>query len=114
MDKAMGEGGGGRGEEGGGPDHSKTASDGPESGNLTMFPMAKDRMPREVVRRVDTIIYCSCRMLKVPPMVECSKCKEWYHVKCVSVPKRALENQNIDWYFTNCSIIIAIFVYLYS
>ena len=74
-----------------------------ESGKLTMFPLVKCRMPRKVVRHVDIIeLYCSCQMPEVPPMVECSKCKEWYHIKCVSVPKRALENQSIDWYCKNC------------
>ena len=74
-----------------------------ESGKLTMFPLVKSRMPRKMVRHVDIIeLYCSCRMPEVPPMVECSKCKEWYHIKCVSVPKRALENQSIAWYCKNC------------
>ena len=74
-----------------------------ESGKLTMFPMLKNWMPRKAVRCVEVIdIYCSCRMPEVPPMVECSKCKLWYHVKCVSVPKRALENPSIDWYCKNC------------
>ena len=74
-----------------------------ESGKLTMFPVVERRMPRKLVRHVDIIeLYCSCRMPKVPPMVECSKCKEWYHTNCVTVSKRALENQNIDWYCKNC------------
>ena len=56
-----------------------------ESGKLTMFPLVKRQMPRKVVRHVDIIeLYCSCRMPEVPPMVECSKCKEWYHIKYVS------------------------------
>ena len=57
-----------------------------ESGKLTMFPLVKRRMPRKVVHHVDIIeFHCSCQMPEVPPMVECSKCKEWYHIKCVSV-----------------------------
>ena len=36
-------------------------------------------------------------MLKVPPVVECRKCKH----KCVSVPKRTLV-LSIDWYCKDC------------
>ena len=29
-------------------------------------------------------------MPEVPPMVECTECKKWYHVDCVTVPKEAV------------------------
>ena len=72
-----------------------------ESGQVTMFPLLKRRMSRKEVQRVEIVeLYCTCRMPEAPPpMVECTKYKKWYHIKCVSVPKRALENKNAEW---NC------------
>ena len=83
-----------------------------ESGRLTMFPLLKCRMPRKVVQHIDIIkLYCSCLLPEVPPMVECSKCRQWYHIKCVSVPKRALENSSIDVKTVNFACIITVILY---
>ena len=46
-----------------------------------MFPVAKERVPRKVVKSTDTIpVYCDCRMPEDNLMVQCS---EWYHIHYV-------------------------------
>ena len=68
-----------------------------------MFPTVKERrVPTKVKNRDEIDIYCECRMLELRnvEMVECCKCKEWYHVHChsVSVPRSALADKKIKWF----------------
>lgn len=47
----------------------------------------------------DTIkVYCTCRMPEIDgiDMVQCSRCNEWYHVGCVTVPDQAMEDSGIE------------------
>ena len=40
------------------------------------------------------------------PMIECSKCKQWYHTNiCIKVPKEAWESK-MAWLCTNCQPVI--------
>ena len=51
------------------------------------------RLPRSVVTREPFHVYCICRMPEIfhnECWVECSKCKEWYHDTCISIPDSAL------------------------
>ena len=34
---------------------------------------------------------------KIPPVVKYTEGKEWYHIECVTVPKKALENSSVEW-----------------
>ena len=54
---------------------------------LSMFPVEKIG-----VHCINCIeIFCSCRMPMEGKMIECSECKEWYHLACgMDVPKRAV------------------------
>ena len=64
-----------------------------QKGELTMFPIMKERTPKKVIRTVDTItVFCDCRMPEDSSMIQCCKCDKWYHIPCVDVPKAALEN----------------------
>ena len=77
-----------------------------EKGEMVMFPTVKERrVPTKVKNRDEIDIYCECRMpeLRNVEMVECCKCKEWYHVHCVSVPRSALADKKIKWFCNSCS-----------
>ncbi|KRZ99749.1 uncharacterized protein AC631_04479 [Debaryomyces fabryi] len=43
-------------------------------------------------------IYCSCREFEFGTMIECDKCKEWYHTQCVNEPALESDNNNDDNY----------------
>ena len=49
-------------------------------------------------------VYCSCRMPDLPGThwIQCSQCKEWFHLNsCIVVEKQAL-NPNVAWCCKNC------------
>ena len=74
-----------------------------QKGELTMFPVMKERTLKKVIRAVDTVpVFCDCRMPEDSSMVQCCNCDEWYHIPCVDVPKAALENSAEPWYCNNC------------
>ena len=73
---------------------------------MVMLPTVKERRVPMIVKNWDEIdVYCECRMpeLRNVEMVECCKCKEWYHVHCVSVPHSVLPDKNIKWFCNSCS-----------
>ena len=35
-------------------------------------------------------------------MANCSKCNEWYHRKCVTIPEKICENSRLDWVCPHC------------
>ena len=41
-------------------------------------------------------------------MANCCKCNEWYHLKCVTIPKNIFENSRLDWVCPYCSFGIAL------
>ena len=72
-------------------------------GELRMFPATRQDV-QATERSTDFIkLFCSCRMPKMSPMVECSQCRQWYHTDCVNVPKVALDETDVDWICYNCS-----------
>ena len=78
----------------------------PIKGRLVMFPTVKEwRVPVKVKSRNEIDTYCECRMpaLRNVVMVECCKCKEWYHVHCICVPHSALVDKNTKWFCNSCS-----------
>ena len=81
-----------------------------EKGELTMFPLGKKTRRVKPITSVDFIeLYCTCRMPQLPgEMVECSDCKDWYHVGCVSVSQKALDNTATPWF---CSLYVSIIDY---
>lgn len=69
---------------------------------MSMFPHKPRRITR-MVKQEDTLeLFCTCRMPEIPPMVECSRCCNWYHVNCVSVPQEALDNSSTEWICQYC------------
>ena len=76
------------------------------AGILTEFPC------RQIERRVPQIVhtewvrvYCVCRQPNYGrmPMVECTKCREWFHLPCVNAPKEALNHTEVPWYCKSCT-----------
>jgi hypothetical protein len=77
-----------------------------QKGQIVMFPTLKERRVPVKIKNGDEIdIYCEYRMpdLRNVEMVECCKCKEWYHVHCVSVPHSALADKKFKWFCNSCS-----------
>ena len=71
-------------------------------GELTLFPIVKERIPKKIIKSTDTI--CKCRMPEHSNMVQCCQCDEWYHTECVYVPKTALEHSNEPWFCDKCNL----------
>ncbi|GAQ78729.1 PHD finger family protein [Klebsormidium nitens] len=42
-------------------------------------------------------VYCTCEMPYNPddPMVQCEKCRDWYHLKCVGLTKSAVKKLDV-------------------
>jgi hypothetical protein len=75
-------------------------------GKLQMFPTLRERRSATRVKVKDDIhVFCACRMPELPgvEMVECCRCKEWYHVPCIQVPQAALEDKKVVWFCDNCN-----------
>ena len=74
-----------------------------QDGKMTMFPYDRTRRARNRIKNECSFgIYCTCRLPKSGNMIECSKCKEWYHINpCVQVPKEALK-RGVQWICQYC------------
>ena len=73
-----------------------------EEGRIFMFPLKK-KTGSVVKSRYRIKLYCECRMPELKPMIECSGCKEWFHVdRCVSVPRKALTQPDYKWFCSAC------------
>ena len=75
-----------------------------ERQEMTMFPILRmRRVKHNMVRAVQTFkVYCICRMPSFQNMIECTHCKEWYHLSiCVGVPDR-VKNPKQTWLCGAC------------
>ena len=76
------------------------------AGTLTEFPcrQVEARVP-QIVRFERVRVYCVCRQPNYAktPMVECTKCREWFHLPCVSAPREALNHTEVPWYCNSCT-----------
>ena len=83
-----------------------------QKGELTMFLIVKERVPRnwrKAVKSTDIIpIYCDCRMPEDNSMVQCSECEQWYNIHCVDVPKAAIEDSKLLWFCNKLMLILFI------
>ena len=84
-----------------------------EKGYLDIFPTKPMRKVKATTRHMETIpVYCVCRLLDDgSEMIQCVKCKEWFHTRCVRVPKAVLNSDKELWLLL--TIIIAVCVYTY-
>ena len=71
---------------------------------ITNFPLQKGgKNIRRQNKSVDSMtLSCKCRMPDNEQMVECTLCKNWYHILCVNVPTDALNNDDTPWYCDMC------------
>ena len=78
---------------------------------LSMFPQS--RKPRRIARRRILIekkvkLFCHCRLpyskrdRTLGPMAQCSKCREWYHEVCSTIPTVVFRNSQSTWLCDNC------------
>lgn len=82
-----------------------------EKGSLTMFPVQCIRTIRggtSVIREVMCSLYCVCRVSYVTgdQMVECVRCKSWFHTICIGMSNDQFNEQVEDprkaYLCTNC------------
>ena len=69
-----------------------------------MFPIARDRVPRRIVKSTDTR---DTRLSRDSRMSSWSNAvnaggEEWYHIHCVDVPKTALKDSKEPWFYNKC------------
>lgn len=55
-------------------------------GHMKPFP-CKGIVQIAIMKTYHIPIYCTCRTQEAGNVVECERCKEWYHHECASVPK---------------------------
>ena len=72
---------------------------------VTPFPISRKRRRAQRVKfQSSTEVYCSCRMPQQAgcTMIQCFRCREWYHVNsCVDVPIAAYHTAT-KWFCTKC------------
>ena len=76
-----------------------------ESKDLSEFPHKRRKLALggKVLKNTSIRIYCICRMPNNPsiPMVECPRCKEWYHGGCINIDVQKVI-QDPKWICKNC------------
>ena len=75
-----------------------------ESGTITEFPILqrRSRIRERIVSVIDCPVYCICRLPEgshEDTMIQCDKCEQWYHSKCVKVN---CEIGNRKWFCPHC------------
>lgn len=76
-----------------------------ESGYITPFPLQDIRRQPEPKQSCQLIpIYCIYRLIdERTPMIQCSTCKDWFHIECVHPPQDCIENKSLPWKCENCA-----------
>ena len=73
-----------------------------ENQKLSPFPLAQanNNIKMSTTKKYSIPIFCPCLLPDSydEEMVECSRCKEWYHFKCIGNPQRLLRK----WFCSNC------------
>ena len=66
------------------------------------FP-AKKKSIKKSTKKVENVkLFCACRMPEDGKMICCDACQEWFHDKCVAIPKEALNTEQFKWYCKDC------------
>ena len=72
------------------------------AGEMTPFPSG--RVVMEKCRIVEIQLYCSCRLPDngAERMVQCNRCRTWYHQSCELVDTEVFTRKSQVWYCTIC------------
>ena len=77
-----------------------------ENRSMSLFPKhRRNRVMSVPAPRVQFSVYCLCRQPKSGRMVECEKCKEWFHEECVEVPSIVWNYKTEPWKCCKCNKI---------
>ena len=70
---------------------------------LTPFPERSRKRITKVAKKEKLPVHCTCRLPdRGDVMIQCAKCKTWYHTSCMQIPKPWLTKQCKDAYFCGC------------
>ena len=71
---------------------------------IEKFPIFKGkRIKKRISEELTYLIYCKCRLPDDgTKMVQCDKCLEWYHVKCILDLNPQLTNSDDQWFCDSC------------
>ena len=72
---------------------------------ISAFPVTRRRRAAKVKLSSTLHVYCSCCMPEQAgsTMIQCSTCKEWFHVGvCVDVPSQAFDSAT-KWFCNKCN-----------
>ena len=77
-----------------------------ENGAIEKFPISKARrMKKRVSKELTCMIYCKCRLPDQQDgseMVQCDKCQEWYHAKCLDFKPQQIIDDDDEWFCDDC------------
>lgn len=75
-----------------------------KSQSMEMFPYKRIR-PSEEAKLVKIKIYCECQQVhnkSNDAMARCDMCRQWYHQKCIRIPKDVFSKKGEKWTCNSC------------
>ena len=74
-----------------------------ERGRITPFPCISEQSINSDISKETISVFCSCRMPEEGRMIQCTKCKEWFHRQCAGlVPRIACRFKECIWHCGRC------------
>ena len=75
-----------------------------EKGHIGCFPARSRRRKSGQSQECSIKVFCHCRQPDDgSPMIECDRCKEWFHSDCEFVPANAWsKNKHSEWFCRCC------------
>lgn len=77
-----------------------------ERGDITSFPetIKRSRCFSRMKMSRNVYVYCKCRLPwdKQRKMVQCKRCKEWYHQECLNIPEDVFLDPTCIWACKKC------------
>ena len=74
-----------------------------QRGRITPFPCISKQSINPAISKEATSVFCSCRMTEEGRMIQCTKCKEWFHRQCAGlVPRKAWRSKECIWHCGRC------------